>query len=45
VELVGIAERLGRRVEALAFAPPVTHVYNPLRYAWEPHRLYLERFE
>jgi single-strand selective monofunctional uracil DNA glycosylase len=22
----------------------VTHVYNPLRYAWEPHRLYLERF-
>lgn len=22
----------------------MTHVYNPLRYAWEPHRLYLERY-
>jgi single-strand selective monofunctional uracil DNA glycosylase len=22
----------------------VTHVYNPLRYAWQPHRQYLERY-
>src|SRR5690606_17930816 len=27
-----------------AFGPPVTHVYDPLAYAWEPHRRYLERF-
>ena len=26
----------------LAFAAPVTHVYNPLEYAWEVHRSYLE---
>ena len=28
----------------MSFAPPVTHVYNPLNYAWAPHRQYLERF-
>ena len=42
--LVRIALDLRRDVDELAFAPPVTHVYNPLRYAWAPHRRYLERF-
>ena len=28
----------------LRFAPPVTHVYNPLDYAWKAHREYLERY-
>lgn len=28
----------------LSFSPPVTHVYNPLAYAWAPHRQYLERY-
>jgi len=28
----------------LPFAPPVTHVYDPLTYARAPHRQYLERF-
>jgi len=23
--------------EKLRFAPPVTHVYNPLAYAWQMH--------
>ena len=31
-------------LDALAFAPPVTHVYNPLRYAREIHEEYLARF-
>ena len=31
-------------VDRLTFAEPVTHVYNPLRYAWAPHREYLRRF-
>ena len=31
-------------MDALAFAPPVTHVYNPLQYAWGPHRAYLVRY-
>jgi single-strand selective monofunctional uracil DNA glycosylase len=29
-------------MDELVFAPPVTHVYNPLDYAWEPHRRFLE---
>jgi single-strand selective monofunctional uracil DNA glycosylase len=38
------AQALAREVDALVFAPPVTHVYNPLRYAAEPHREYLRRY-
>jgi single-strand selective monofunctional uracil DNA glycosylase len=38
------AQRLARDVDALAFAPPVTHVYNPLRYAADAHREYLRRY-
>lgn len=28
----------------MRFAAPVSHVYNPLDYAWPVHRAYLERF-
>ena len=42
--IVSIARTLARRTDALAFAPPVTHVYNPLQYAWAPHRAYLVRY-
>jgi single-strand selective monofunctional uracil DNA glycosylase len=42
--LVQIAGKLGQEVDRLRFAPPVTHVYNPLGYAWEAHRQYLERY-
>ena len=28
----------------LSFEAPVTHVYNPLIYAWAPHEAYLQRF-
>jgi single-strand selective monofunctional uracil DNA glycosylase len=28
----------------LTFKPPVTHVYNPLVYAWAPYAAYLEHF-
>ncbi len=37
------AKRLSRRVARLSFAEPVTHVYNPLKYAWAPHEAYLNR--
>jgi single-strand selective monofunctional uracil DNA glycosylase len=39
-----IARRLVRGLEDLRFAPPITHVYNPLVHAVKPHRLYLERY-
>lgn len=44
MSLVDISRRLAKAVDGLAFAPPVTHVYNPLVYAWAPHKAYLERW-
>lgn len=44
MELVTIALQLKSQLERLTFAAPVTHVYDPLEYAWAPHRAYLERY-
>jgi single-strand selective monofunctional uracil DNA glycosylase len=43
-ELVQISRALELAVSKLEFGEPVTHVYNPLRYAKRPHELYLSRF-
>jgi len=43
-DLAAIARDLRDEVSRLSFAPPVTHVYNPLEYAWEPHEEYLRRY-
>ena len=43
-KITRIARRLGRETGAMTFAEPVAHVYNPLEYAWRPHRAYLEKF-
>ena len=39
-----IARTLGRAAARCQFAAPVHHVYNPLDYAFEAHKQYLERF-
>lgn len=39
--LIAAARRLNRDVAAIDFDAPVTHVYNPLCYAWDAHREYL----
>jgi single-strand selective monofunctional uracil DNA glycosylase len=44
VSLGEIARDLSSEVDHLEFAPPVTHVYNPLRYAWPAHLQYLELY-
>jgi single-strand selective monofunctional uracil DNA glycosylase len=44
VDPIRISRRLARGADALRFAPPVTHVYNPLRYARACHEAYLERY-
>jgi single-strand selective monofunctional uracil DNA glycosylase len=41
--LIAAARELARAVDRLAFAAPITHVYNPLDYAWKPHQAYLKR--
>jgi single-strand selective monofunctional uracil DNA glycosylase len=43
-QLVDSAKRLRDAVNGLTFAPPVSHVYNPLDYAWPAHELYLRRY-
>jgi single-strand selective monofunctional uracil DNA glycosylase len=42
--LIAAARRLSTQVGRLKFQPPVTHVYNPLTYAWKAHEAYLRRF-
>jgi single-strand selective monofunctional uracil DNA glycosylase len=44
MDLLALVDPLSRRLARLRFGPPVTHVYNPLVYAREPHRQYLERY-
>jgi single-strand selective monofunctional uracil DNA glycosylase len=43
-QLIAAARRLSTQVDRLKFKPPVTHVYNPLTYAWKAHEEYLRRF-
>lgn len=42
--LIEAARGLSLALGGLKFAPPVSHVYDPLDYAWAPHELYLRRF-
>lgn len=42
--LVRAAQRLRDATGKLKFRPPVTHVYNPLVYAWRAHEIYLRRY-
>lgn len=39
-----INRALSRDLEGVAFQAPITHAYDPLKYAWEPFEAYLERF-
>jgi single-strand selective monofunctional uracil DNA glycosylase len=43
-DLVEAARQLSKGVDRLKFSRPVTHVYNPLDYAWAGHELYLRKF-
>ncbi|MCP5248163.1 MAG: single-stranded DNA-binding protein [Candidatus Accumulibacter sp.] len=43
-KLIAAARQLSTRLATLRFAPPVTHVYDPLTYAWEAHESYLRRY-
>jgi single-strand selective monofunctional uracil DNA glycosylase len=44
LSLTAITDRLVRDLANLTFAPPVTHVYNPLVYARQPYDQYIERY-
>ena len=42
--LIAQTQSLSKAVGKLTFSAPVSHVYNPLEYAWAPHEQYLRRF-
>ncbi len=42
--LIAAARKLSDTVAPMRFAAPVSHVYNPLDYAWAIHRNYLSRY-
>lgn len=42
--LVAAARALSEQLTPMRFAAPVSHVYNPLDYAWPLHQAYLQRF-
>ncbi len=42
--LVASTRELSGQLDALSFSAPVTHVYNPLDYAFEPFRRYVEAY-
>ena len=42
--LIDVSRRLCSDMETLDFGDPVTHVYNPLVYAWNTHVDFLKRF-
>ncbi len=43
-ELLKIGEGFRDAVDVLSFQAPVAWTYNPLAYAWKPHREYLTRY-
>lgn len=42
--LIAAARELSAALAPMRFAPPVSHVYNPLDYARVPHEQYLSRY-
>jgi single-strand selective monofunctional uracil DNA glycosylase len=42
--LLDAAGELSRELAPLRFEPPVTHVYDPLTYAWAPYAAYVQRY-
>ena len=43
-ELIASTRRLADELKPLTFGAPAACVYQPLEYAWKPHRRYVERF-
>lgn len=43
-QLLDLSLELRSELDTLQFAEPVTHVYNPLHYAWQPYERYIRQF-
>ena len=38
MNLVKISKDLSKKVDSINFGPDVKFIYNPLDYAWDPHK-------
>ena len=43
-ELKAAARELSAAVSKLKFTDEITHIYNPLEYAWKAHEIFIEKF-
>ncbi|XP_059812187.1 single-strand-selective monofunctional uracil-DNA glycosylase 1 [Hypanus sabinus] len=43
-EFLSLELELCAQLKEVKFPPPVSYVYNPLEYAWEPHRCYVQKY-
>lgn len=43
-QVIEAAREMSAAVSELSFIDEITHIYNPLDYAWEAHRTYLEKY-
>lgn len=43
-QFLALEQKLVSALEVLHFSEPVTHVYNPIEYAAEPHVAYVHRY-
>jgi len=43
-QLLHAARELSQQLATLRFAPPITHVLDPLQYAWAPYEAYVTRY-
>jgi len=43
-ELLEAAREMSAALAALQFEAPVTHIYDPLQYAWAPYEAYITRY-
>jgi len=43
-QLLRAADKLKQALRSLRFRPPISHVYNPLEYAWPCYEAYIRRF-
>jgi single-strand selective monofunctional uracil DNA glycosylase len=43
-QVLDAADQLRKSLRGLKFSEPVTHVYNPLEYAWKAHSTFVNRY-
>lgn len=43
-QLIIAAKKMSKEVSELRFPEEITHIYNPLEYAWKAHSAYIEKY-